>query len=83
MDVDVIEPDGEYRDEEDDEDEEDRDPEVRGAECHAEDPDVLAGDHVWVDEEGQWEEKGHAAEGRDVVEDCPVGGVKGNLRKRN
>lgn len=83
MDVDVIESDAEYRDEKDHEDQEDRDPEVRGAEGHAENAGVLAGDEVRVDEESQWEEESHAAEGCYVVEDSPVGGVKGNLRKRN
>lgn len=69
--------------EEDDEDDEKGEPELATGEGHAKAAQVLVVDEVAVDEERQRKVEGNRAPDDNVVENRPVGGVQGNLKKVN
>lgn len=81
--MDVIESDGDDRDQEDGEDEQCRNPERRQTEGHSEGAEVLAdGNKVAVNQQGHSEEESDTSEDNDVVEYCPVRSVEGNLETK-
>ncbi|KAF8777446.1 hypothetical protein HNY73_014308 [Argiope bruennichi] len=72
MDVHIVKPDADDRDEQDGEHQNAGDPEGWRAQGHTKDTDIFAGDEVAVDEQSQGEKECHAAKNNDVVANCPV-----------